>query len=45
LARTRTELQIEDVRYDLGLKADDFTRRELERPLAGGGRRSSGTAP
>lgn len=32
--RTRTELSIEKVEYDVGLTADDFSRRELER---GGG--------
>lgn len=29
--RTRTDLVMEKVDYDLGLKADDFSRRELER--------------
>ena len=29
--RTRTELVIEKVEYDVGLKPDDFSRRELER--------------
>ncbi len=29
--RTRTELVFEDVAYDVGLEADAFTRRELER--------------
>jgi hypothetical protein len=43
-ARTRTDLVIEDVRYDIGLGADDFTRRELERPLAAGARQPAGTA-
>ena len=33
-ARTRTELVVEKVEYDVGLKPDDFSRRELER---GGG--------
>ncbi|HYN07153.1 MAG TPA: outer membrane lipoprotein-sorting protein [Vicinamibacterales bacterium] len=33
--RTRTDLVIEKVEYDVGLKPDDFSRRELER---GGGR-------
>jgi hypothetical protein len=32
--RTRTELVLEKVEYDVGLKPDDFSRRELER---GGG--------
>lgn len=32
--RTRTELMFEKVEYNVGLKADDFSRRELER---GGG--------
>ena len=45
LARTRTELTVEDVRYDIGLRADDFTRRELERPLAASGRPSTGSVP
>ena len=35
--RTRTELTMEKVEYDVGLKPDDFSRRELER---GGGRPS-----
>jgi hypothetical protein len=35
LARTRTELVMEKVEYDVGLRPDDFSRRELER---GGGR-------
>jgi len=35
IQRTRTELVFEKVEYDVGLKADDFSRRELER---GGGR-------
>jgi hypothetical protein len=30
-ARTRTELVLEKVEYDVGLKPDDFSRRELER--------------
>lgn len=29
--RTRTELVLEKVEYDVGLKPDDFSRRELER--------------
>jgi Outer membrane lipoprotein-sorting protein len=29
--RTRTELNVTSVRYDTGLTADDFSRRELER--------------
>ncbi len=29
--RTRTELTVEQVAYDVGLKPDDFSRRELER--------------
>ena len=29
--RTRTELIVEQVAYDVGLKPDDFSRRELER--------------
>jgi outer membrane lipoprotein-sorting protein len=33
-ARTRTELVLEKVEYNVGLKPDDFSRRELER---GGG--------
>ena len=33
--RTRTEIVLEKVEYDVGLKPDDFSRRELER---GGGR-------
>ena len=33
--RTRTELTLDKVEYDVGLKADDFSRRELER--GGGG--------
>ena len=33
--RTRTELTLDSVEYDVGLKADDFSRRELER--GGGG--------
>lgn len=44
LARTRTELVIEDARYDIGLGADDFSRRELERPAAAM-RPPGGTAP
>jgi hypothetical protein len=31
LQRTRTELGIEKVEYNVGLKPDDFSRRELER--------------
>ena len=31
LQRTRTELVIEKVEYNVGLKPDDFSRRELER--------------
>jgi hypothetical protein len=31
LQRTRTELTVEQVAYDVGLKPDDFSRRELER--------------
>ena len=31
LQRTNTELVLERVEYDVGLKADDFSRRELER--------------
>ena len=34
LQRTRTELVLDNVEYDVGLKPDDFSRRELER---GGG--------
>lgn len=34
LLRTRTELVLDKVEYDMGLKADDFSRRALER---GGG--------
>jgi Outer membrane lipoprotein-sorting protein len=30
-ARTHTELSVTNVRYNLGLKEDDFSRRELER--------------
>ena len=29
--RTRTDLVIEKVDYDVGLKPEDFSRRELER--------------
>jgi hypothetical protein len=32
-ARTRTELVVEDAQYDIGLGTDDFSRRELERPM------------
>ena len=32
--RTRTDLVIEKVAYDVGLKPDDFSRRELERGAA-----------
>lgn len=31
LQKTRTELVIEKIEYNVGLKADDFSRRELER--------------
>ena len=31
LQRTRTELVMEKVEYNVGLKPDDFSRRELER--------------
>ncbi len=31
LQRTRTELVIEKVEYNVGLTPDDFSRRELER--------------
>ena len=31
LQRTRTELVVEKAEYNVGLKADDFSRRELER--------------
>ncbi|MEO8482146.1 MAG: outer membrane lipoprotein-sorting protein [Acidobacteriota bacterium] len=31
IQRTRTELTVEQVAYDVGLKTDDFSRRELER--------------
>jgi hypothetical protein len=34
LQRTRTDLEIEKIEYDVGLTSDDFSRRELER---GGG--------
>lgn len=45
-SRTRTELVVDDAKYDLGLGADDFTRRELERPLAATSRSPVvGTAP
>jgi hypothetical protein len=40
--RTRTELVLEKVEYDVGLKPDDFSRRELER---GGGRPRPGPEP
>jgi hypothetical protein len=33
--RTRTELVLEKVEYDIGLKPDDFSRRELERGSGG----------
>jgi hypothetical protein len=33
LQRTRTELAVERVAYDVGLTADDFSRRELERAV------------
>ncbi|HEY7476445.1 MAG TPA: outer membrane lipoprotein-sorting protein [Vicinamibacterales bacterium] len=39
--RTRTDLVIENVEYDVGLKPDDFSRRELERS----GRLSAEGAP
>ena len=29
--KTRTELVIEKIEYNIGLTADDFSRRELER--------------
>jgi hypothetical protein len=29
--RTRTDLVLEKVEYDVGLRPDDFSRRELER--------------
>ena len=35
LERTRTELVLEKVEYDIGLKPDDFSRRELERASGG----------
>ncbi len=44
-ARTRTELVLEKVEYDIGLGAGDFTRRELERPLAAISRPSGKSAP
>ena len=37
--RTRTDLVIEKVEYDVGLKPDDFSRRELERGGATAGDR------
>jgi len=43
LQRTRTELTIEKVEYDVGLTADDFSRRELER--GGGGSRLPAARP
>ena len=36
LQRTRTELVLDKVRYNIGLKPDDFSRRELERGGGGG---------
>jgi hypothetical protein len=33
--RTRTELVLEKVEYNIGLKPDDFSRRELERGSGG----------
>jgi hypothetical protein len=44
LARTRTELVIDEARYDIGLGADDFSRRELERPAVAV-RPPAGTVP
>ena len=41
-AKTRTELVLEKVEYDVGLTADDFSRRELER---GAGRPSTSRRP
>jgi hypothetical protein len=35
LERTRTELVLEKVEYNIGLKSDDFSRRELERGSGG----------
>ena len=35
LQRTRTELVLEKVQYNIGLKPDDFSRRELERGSGG----------
>ena len=35
LQRTRTDLTLEKVEYNVGLKADDFSRRELERGGSG----------
>jgi outer membrane lipoprotein-sorting protein len=29
-ARTRTDLELTNVRYNIGLKESDFSRRELE---------------
>jgi hypothetical protein len=43
--RTRTELVIERAEYDVGLSADDFSRRALERGGAAGPERSAGVAP
>jgi len=40
--RTRTELVVERIDYDLGLTVDDFSRRELERVTPGG---TPSTAP
>jgi hypothetical protein len=44
-ARTRTELTIEQAAYDIGLGPDDFTRRELERPVSAGPRPAGGRVP
>ena len=35
LAKTRTELVVEETDYNVGLKDDDFSRRELERAASG----------
>jgi hypothetical protein len=35
LQRTRTELVLEKIQYNIGLKPDDFSRRELERGSGG----------
>lgn len=40
LQRTRTDLTLDSVEYDVGLGADDFSRRELER-----GASAAGAAP